>query len=47
MDPETLHGLTAAYALDALDPEERDAFEEHLAGCERCRVEVAELAGAA
>jgi anti-sigma-K factor RskA len=43
MDAETLHELTAAYALDALDPGEREAFEEHLAGCERCRDEVAEL----
>ena len=41
MDPETLHQLTAAYALDALDPDDQQAFEEHLAGCERCREEVA------
>ena len=41
MDAESLHELTAAYALDALDPDEREAFEEHLAGCERCRAEVA------
>ena len=47
MDAETLHDLTAAYALDALDPDERQAFEEHLAGCERCREEVAELSAAA
>ncbi len=47
MDAETLHELTAAYALDALDPDERQAFEAHLAGCERCRDEVAELAAAA
>ena len=26
----------AAYALDALDPAERGAVEEHLAGCETC-----------
>jgi anti-sigma-K factor RskA len=43
MDAESLHELTAAYALDALDPDEREAFEEHLAGCERCRAEVAAL----
>jgi anti-sigma-K factor RskA len=36
-----IHELTAAYALDALDADERAAFEEHLAGCERCRDEVA------
>jgi anti-sigma-K factor RskA len=47
MDAETLHELTAAYALDALDPGERQAFEEHLAGCESCREEVAALSGVA
>jgi anti-sigma factor RsiW len=47
MDAETLHELTAAYALDALDPEEREAFEEHLAGCERCQAEVAALGATA
>ena len=41
MDPETLHQLTAAYALDALDPDDQQAFEEHLAGCERCREDLA------
>ncbi len=35
-----IHELTAGYALDALDPEERQAFEEHLEGCERCREEL-------
>jgi anti-sigma factor RsiW len=34
------HDLTAAYALDALDREERARFESHLAGCERCREEL-------
>ncbi len=47
MDAETLHELTAAYALDALDTGERQAFEEHLAGCESCREEVAALSGIA
>jgi len=47
MDPETLHELTAAYALDALDPEERQAYEDHLASCSRCQGEVAELSSAA
>jgi anti-sigma-K factor RskA len=47
MDGETVHELTAAYALDALDAEDRVAFEEHLASCQRCRDEVAELAGVA
>ena len=36
-----IHELTAAYALDALDPEERRAYEEHLPGCEDCRRELA------
>jgi len=40
MDLE-LHELTAAYALEALEPEERDAFEAHLASCERCQEELA------
>lgn len=41
-NPETdLHTLTGAYALDALDDDERAAFEAHLDGCESCRAEVA------
>jgi anti-sigma-K factor RskA len=35
----------AAYVLGALPPEERAEFEQHLAGCERCRAAVGELAG--
>ena len=38
-----VHDLTAAYALDALDAEEREAYEHHLAQCERCRDELAQL----
>ncbi|HZQ16332.1 MAG TPA: anti-sigma factor [Gaiellaceae bacterium] len=41
------HDLTAAYALDALDDAEVEAFESHLRTCERCRDEVASLRGAA
>lgn len=37
------HDLTAAYALHALDAEEREAYEEHLAQCEQCREELAAL----
>ena len=37
----SLHELTAGYALDALDPAERDAFEAHLEGCEQCQEELA------
>ena len=47
MEPLTMHDLTAAYALDALDREETLDFEEHLATCERCRRELAELSVAA
>ena len=35
-----IHELTAGYALDALDPEERRTFEAHLAGCEHCQEEL-------
>jgi anti-sigma-K factor RskA len=35
-----IHELTAGYALDALDPEERRSYEEHLERCERCREEL-------
>jgi len=48
MDAE-LHELSAGYALDALEPEERDAFERHLAGCPECQEDLAsfwEVAGA-
>jgi anti-sigma-K factor RskA len=38
---EAIHELTAGYALDALDPEERAAFEAHLGGCARCQEELA------
>ncbi|MBD0348527.1 MAG: anti-sigma factor [Thermoleophilia bacterium] len=36
-----LHELAAAYALDALDDDDRAAFERHLAACEQCAHEVA------
>ena len=40
MDP---HDLTAAYALDALGPDEAEAYERHLSQCEECREQLAEL----
>jgi anti-sigma-K factor RskA len=43
MTSDDLHDLTAAYALDALDPDERRAFEEHLGDCDHCRAELAAL----
>ncbi|MFE6225933.1 anti-sigma factor domain-containing protein [Streptomyces sp. NPDC057854] len=38
-----LHALVGAYALDALDGAEADAFTRHLDECEACRREVAEF----
>lgn len=38
-----LHDLTAAYALDALEPDEAEAYERHLGQCEECRAQLAEL----
>lgn len=38
-----LHDLAAAYALNALDPEDRWTYERHLDTCGRCRDEVAAL----
>lgn len=37
------HVEVGAYALDALDESERDAFEQHLAGCQSCQRELAEF----
>src|SRR5262249_44001002 len=37
------HDQAAAFALDALDPDESTAFEEHLAGCPRCEDELEPL----
>ena len=42
-----VHDLTAAYALDALDPDDRERFELHLGSCARCRDELTALGGAA
>jgi anti-sigma-K factor RskA len=38
-----VHDLTAAYALDALDGDEAEAYERHLGQCEDCRAQLAEL----
>ena len=40
MERETIHDQVAAYALDALDEDERRAFESHLADCDDCRAEL-------
>jgi anti-sigma-K factor RskA len=42
-----IHGLSGAYAVDALDDVERAAFERHLAQCRACQDEVASLRAAA
>jgi anti-sigma factor RsiW len=39
--------LTAAYALDALEPDEASAYEEHLAGCEICQANLAAMSATA
>jgi anti-sigma-K factor RskA len=43
MTNEQLHDLAPGYALDALDEEDRRAFETHLGECERCREELVSL----
>ncbi|MGX1548513.1 anti-sigma factor, partial [Streptomyces adustus] len=43
MTTTDLHGLTGAYALHALDGEERAVFEHHLAECDTCEQEVVEF----
>jgi len=47
MEADALHDLTAAYALNALEPEEARRYEAHLARCERCRDEFAALSESA
>jgi anti-sigma-K factor RskA len=47
MERTDIHELSAAYALAALDADERRAFEEHLGECDRCRADVAEFWGTA
>ena len=38
-----IHALSGAYAVHALDPAEKELFEQHLAACATCRAEVAGL----
>lgn len=45
MEDDLIHTSAAAYALDALSPEEGRVYEAHLATCLRCQKEVAALAG--
>jgi anti-sigma-K factor RskA len=44
---DSVHTLSGAYVVDALDDAERAAFEAHLPGCDDCRAEVASLREAA
>lgn len=41
--PDDIHGDAALYAVDALEPGERAAFERHLSSCAACRQDVAEF----
>jgi anti-sigma factor RsiW len=43
MTSADLHMLAGSYALGALEDDERTAFEDHLANCEACSVEVGEF----
>ena len=42
MTHDQINELLGAYALDAVDDEERQAIEDHLVTCTRCRAEVAD-----
>ena len=44
-EPMGEHTDVGAYALGLLEPQDRQAFEEHLAGCPACAAELAELSG--
>src|SRR4051794_17605981 len=46
MTPD-IHTVAGAYVLDAIEPDERAAFETHLAQCDSCRHEVAAMCRAA
>ncbi len=41
----SVHTDVGAYALGLLEAADRQAFEEHLAGCPACQAELAELSG--
>lgn len=47
MEAQTLHDLTAGYALDALSADEEREYEAHLSRCGHCRAELASLSEAA
>ena len=43
MSHDELNGMATGYALSALDPDDLQAFEAHLASCPECQASVAEL----
>jgi hypothetical protein len=45
--PPDPHTLVGPYVLDALPPDERDLFEDHLSRCPECQAEAVELLAAA
>ena len=47
MESDDVHGLTGAYALDALDPADEAAYEAHLRRCPDCQRELVSLQDAA
>ena len=47
MEDELIHTLSAGYALHSLSPEAEREFEAHLAGCARCREELAAFSAVA
>ncbi|MEP7018495.1 MAG: anti-sigma factor [Actinomycetota bacterium] len=47
MITDDIEGLSAAYAVDAVNAVERALFEAHLAGCNQCQTEVDSLRSAA
>lgn len=47
MGQDDIHGLTAGYALNALDPVEEAEYEEHLGRCPACQQELTSLQGVA
>ena len=47
MNYDDIHGLSGAYAVDAVDPVDGALFEAHMSGCSQCQAEVASLRAAA
>jgi anti-sigma factor RsiW len=43
MAHEQFEDAVASYAIDALDPADRQAFETHLSTCARCQADLAEM----